>query len=713
MKINKIVLYNFNSYEGWNEFDFSCTDQNRNIILIGGKNGAGKTSLFTAIKIALYGPLAYGYVGVNPYYIAKIKDCINSKAFQKDRVESKVEITISLMVEREIQEYQITREWDYSKQKLDENYYVKTNGRMLDEQELSYFQNYLQGLVPPDLFEFFLFDGEEVGSVFSTTNYNTYVRNAVYTLCGLDIFEIIRKQTKGYVGKASIEEEASLYESYEDLKSSVEALEASKGIADADIISDQTELEEVETALTELETAFKNAGGITESERKKLLAEFSEAEHIKAETSTSLKMFVEGLMPFFILSDFTNKITSQLDFEEKGEIFYYVQQKIKRSDIADVLSGTVDDEKIDTLLDLLISKFKPKGFSESAEPIHDLSKEGKGRVNAVISSVEDFDVDAMIHVVKQKQSASERTMEINRLLKSAMTDEDAARYSEKENILLKRKEEISQRLYENKAKLESLNEQLAEIKSLRDKAWQRVKDNTQNKHVFELSKGLSFMMDTILSTKTVKIKKKLEGLIVEKLQHIYRKDNLITHIEIGDDFQFNLYQYETYSIAELTYLIQNLGKEGFALTIGKQGQNELFNKFSVSNINDLQSVLSVVENEAIPLYKNIDLSRLSKGERQIFILSLYWAVIELSGKDIPFIIDTPYARIDANHRKEISEKFFPNISKQVVILSTDEEINEEYYGIIKPYIAKEYLLINDENQNRTTVKGHYFFGDKL
>lgn len=70
---------------------------------------------------------------------------------------------------------------------------------------------------------------------------------------------------------------------------------------------------------------------------------------------------------------------------------------------------------------------------------------------------------------------------------------------------------------------------------------------------------------------------------------------------------------------------------------------------------------------------------------------------------------TPYARIDANHRREISEKFFPNISDQVIILSTDEEINEEYYKIIKPYISKEYLLINDENENRTTIENNYFF----
>ena len=156
--------------------------------------------------------------------------------------------------------------------------------------------------------------------------------------------------------------------------------------------------------------------------------------------------------------------------------------------------------------------------------------------------------------------------------------------------------------------------------------------------------------------------------------------------------------------------MRNLGKGAFAQAIGKKGQSILFEKYGVSTMGELQVALSFDSAEEICLYKNIDLSRLSKGERQIFILSLYWAVIELSGQDIPFVIDTPYARIDANHRKEISEKFFPNISKQVVILSTDEEINEEYYEIIKPYIAKEYLLVNDENQNRTTVENRYFFG---
>lgn len=712
MKINRIVLYNFNSYEGLNEFDFTSNDGDKNIILIGGKNGAGKTSLFTAIKIALYGPLAFGYVGVNSTYIAKIKDCINSKTFQKDVVKSYVQISVSLMVEREIKEYEITREWDYTKQKLEEDYFVISEGHRLDEQELSYFQNYLQGMIPPDLFEFFLFDGEEVGSIFSTSNYNTYVRNAVYTLCGLDVFEIIRKYTTGYAGKSNSVDEDKIHAKYEELRSNVEKMETGFAELESKNVVDQEELEKIETELTEVETAFKNAGGITEAERQTLLKEFTEAEQIKTESLTKIKLFVEGLMPFFILKDFTGKISDQLDFEEKGEIFYYIQQKLKKQEIKETLneSQNVSDETVDVLLEFILKKFKPKGFREGDQPVHDLSKEGIGRVNAMISSIDDFDVESMIQLVENRKAAAEKTMEINRILKNAMTDEDAGKFSEKENALLKKKDEITSRIHASEMLLSNMKDELIIATQQRDRAFQTIKDNAQNKHIFELSTGLSQMMGSMLSVKTESIKRNLEKLIVENLQHIYRKNNLITHIEIEDDFQFNLYQNVRYSNTELLHLIRNLGKDVFATEIGKKGMEILYKKYKVDSVQSLQQELASNEHKNTHnLYKRIDISRLSKGERQIFILSLYWAIIELSGQDIPFIIDTPYARIDANHRKEISEKFFPNISKQVVILSTDEEINEEYYEIIKPHIAKEYLLINDESQNRTTVEQHYFF----
>lgn len=708
MKINKLLLYNFNSFEGENTFDFTSHDE-KNIILIGGKNGAGKTSLFMAIKIALYGPLAFGYLGVNPHYIAKIKDCINSKAFQTDKVEAKVQLTISLMIERELKEYTLTREWDYSKQKLVEEFSINEGDKVLNDQEKSYFQNYLKGLIPPDLFEFFLFDGEVVGDIFSTSTYNKYVQNAVYTLCGLDIYEIIRRFTAGYIGKSSNENEEEYVRNYEAIKEKIESCEEKKAEIEHKIRAEEDRLDQIETELSEVETAFKNAGGITAKERKRLAKEFDEAERVKADSAAQIKLFVEGLMPFYLVKDYNSSIKKQIDIEEEMAIYQYIERKLNKDELVTALQNASSKKTIDQMLSLILSQFKPEKEEKNDEPLFGLSREERSRVDGVISTLNTFDTNHMISVIASREKASDKTAEINRVLKNSMDEEDASDYTRRENELLKEKETTNGQLYQNRTQLGEINDELTQLTVERDRAKQNVLNHIQNRHVYELSDGLANMMSTLLSEKTVSIKHDLEELIVSNLKRIYRKNNLITYIEIGDNFQLNLYQDAIYSSAELLHLLKNLGKDEFSLAIGKAGKKKLFSEFKVDTVKELARSLKLNGKDNIQLFKNIDLNRLSKGERQIFILALYWAIIEVSGKDIPFVIDTPYARIDADHREEISKEFFPNISNQVVILSTDEEINERYYKLLKPHISQEYLLVNDESQNKTTVENRYFF----
>ena len=712
MKINKIKLYNFNSYEGENEFDFVNQDQSKNIVLIGGKNGAGKTSLFTAIKIALYGPLAFGYVGANSHYIAKIKDCINSKAFQKDEVESEVQLTLSLMVERELKNYVVTRRWRFVNQKLEEKYSVEEEGRFLEQQELSYFQNYLQGLIPPDLFEFFLFDGEEVGNIFSTSSYNSYIKNAIYTLCGIDIFEIIRKFTCSYSGKPSGEVDKERYSQYEQLKLLAEQLDDKKTSLGKRLEEEKQKYEQLEVELFDLETAYKNAGGITQEEREKLAREFEEAEKLKTEASIKIKMFVEGLMPFFIVGEYANKITKQFSIQEKKETYEYFEKNIMDSALTETIHNNVSigDEALETLFDEILKYLKPSDETDF-KFIHDLSKEEISRINIMIDNLKAFDKEEMIEIINQRKHYSERTMEINKILRSAMSDEDANRYVTKENLLLRKKDDCHRMIKDLQEERTSIEEEFVVVEQQRNKALQELKENAQNKHVYELSSGITSIMDSVLKKKAISIRENLGELISNNLRHMYRKNNLITQIEIDENFGFHLYQNAVYTHSELAYLYRNLGVDNFADEVGNAGIEMLKKRFNIISINELQKAFNASDSEAtIDLFKKIDISRLSKGERQIFILALYWAIIELSGQDIPFVIDTPYARIDANHRKEISEKFFPNISKQVIILSTDEEIDEEYYEILKPHIAREYLLVNDESQNRTSIEQHYFFG---
>lgn len=569
MKINKVKLHNFSSYEGNNEFDFEITDAGKNIVLIGGKNGAGKTSLFTAIKVALYGPLAYGYVGVNSHYISKIKDLINSKAFQQEVVESEVQLTLQLKIERDIRNYVITRKWDYTNQKLTEEYTVERDGKLLNDQELSYFENYLRSIIPPDLFEFFLFDGEEVGNIFSTSAYNTYVRNAVFTMCGMDVFEIIRKFTGGYVAKNNSNDDDEVYDTYESAKQQIESLETEKENLDIEVGNLTKELENIGIQLTELATAFKNAGGISRKEKKQLEDEYALAEKVKTESLTNIKLFVEGLMPFYILRNFADPIMAQLDFEEKGEIFYYVQSKLKRDVISDLLKGDVSDAKVDQLMDHLLDTFRPKGFREDMEMMFDLSKEDIGRVNGIVSSLDDFDVSAMVDMVNKRRAASERTAEINRILKNSMSEEDINEFAQRENEILKKKDDLSSILYDSQHRLEEIDRELQMQEQTRDKAMHILKSNAQNRHVYELSSGISSMMEQFLEEKTVSIRRKLEKAIVQKLKSIYRKNNLITHIEIGKNFDFNLYQDEEYNGKELLTLYKNLGNSEFTNLIGK------------------------------------------------------------------------------------------------------------------------------------------------
>ena len=84
--------------------------------------------------------------------------------------------------------------------------------------------------------------------------------------------------------------------------------------------------------------------------------------------------------------------------------------------------------------------------------------------------------------------------------------------------------------------------------------------------------------------------------------------------------------------------------------------------------------------------------RLSEGEKQIFAISVLWGLARASAHPLPAIIDTPMARLDAAHRRHLVERYFPHASHQVLILSTDTEVDRHYYQALQPHIARAYHL---------------------
>jgi DNA sulfur modification protein DndD len=105
--------------------------------------------------------------------------------------------------------------------------------------------------------------------------------------------------------------------------------------------------------------------------------------------------------------------------------------------------------------------------------------------------------------------------------------------------------------------------------------------------------------------------------------------------------------------------------------------------------------------------------RLSEGEKQIFAIAVLWGLASASARPLPAVIDTAMARLDAAHRQHLVERYFPNASHQVVIFSTDTEVDRHYYQALQPYIARAYHLNYDDEQRRTVGEEGYFWKEPV
>ena len=104
---------------------------------------------------------------------------------------------------------------------------------------------------------------------------------------------------------------------------------------------------------------------------------------------------------------------------------------------------------------------------------------------------------------------------------------------------------------------------------------------------------------------------------------------------------------------------------------------------------------------------------LSAGEKQLMVISILWALAICSKKKLPVIIDTPLSRMDSQHRTALITTYFPNAGEQTIILSTDSEIDEGYYNLMKDNIGDEFTLNYDEVTRSTSIQKGYLIGAKI
>jgi len=102
-------------------------------------------------------------------------------------------------------------------------------------------------------------------------------------------------------------------------------------------------------------------------------------------------------------------------------------------------------------------------------------------------------------------------------------------------------------------------------------------------------------------------------------------------------------------------------------------------------------------------------SGLSAGEKEVFAVSLLWGLAQTSQLKLPIVIDTPLSRLDSTHRDNIVNNYFPNAGEQVIILSTDTEIDKDYYRTLKTRLSGAGSLVFDQQREFTTFQEGYFW----
>ena len=718
MKINKLRLKNFRAYEDEIEFDFTTTE-NKNIILIGGENGAGKSTIFESIKLCIYGPLAYRYQGQNSSYINKIKSNINNNSLINSNVESFVSIDIELVENTEKNVYTLKRKWIYKDKNISEECKVYKNYSIepLDLEEQNYFENYLKSIISPKLFDFFFFDGELLSNFFISKQSNSNLNQALLTLCNYDTLDVLQSTIMSTRRKFSGSDNKEIEEAninYLNLENKLADLYKKKYELESNIGLIETELEELEMNKSNLEKSFRKRGGLLAEEIEKLNKEITNLENRRGELNILIKNFCNETLPFLILKNKLPKLKEQIENENKILVYTQLQDKLNYNYIFNIIKDKVSEDQASvfakSISDAFIQDLRPKLEDEDFEIIHRLSNDESNSILSNIKSILNYDSKEISSYYDEIRYISKKIEEIRSVLKSSLDNEGLNEFIINMTNITDSISKLveSKNQYENE--IEQLNLEINSTINEIDKAKSKYFNLLKSNNIVDMSGKIIVLLNDIISTLTKKKIQDVKENFMYIFKRLFKKDGFIEQIDIDDNFNVSLYINKLYGIFDIENMLENIGYVDMYKKLGRLFFKDLYSELNIEGYNELKhSLKNVTSMKLLNLRTKIDIESLSNGEKQIYILCLYWSLIKASGMDVPFIIDTPFARIDEIHRQNIVSEFFSTISSQVIILSTNTEIDQQSYKALKDIISKEYLIEYDDKARKTRKFDGYFY----
>ncbi|KQY91220.1 hypothetical protein ASD24_24225 [Paenibacillus sp. Root52] len=658
MHIQKLALRNIGAYHGeLNKFDFRTT-ANRNVILLGGKNGAGKTTILESLRIVLFGSMAYGFVTENEPYYRKIRTLLNRKAINENETDAfQITLDYSSTEDFELHEYSLVRSWRIKNDRIRESFAVKRDNQFLTAQQTSDFQSRLREEMPPKLFELCLFDGEDISRIVSEEKIPEYLKESGKILFNLDLFVNLEKDLNTYrmqyaQQNASAAEEVAQFEKLE-----IEIDQLKKTIEEKQQFSIlySEEIDNLNDTIKQDKNDFEVHGGLLQEKRQEIVSRINVIENKRKTNSEHVRHFVSSLLPFFIARKHLRQVYHQLNKEKQYESYDYIANSLVEEQLASLLNSVlepskeIDESEVTSVFEGILNLIKPdqtqlihRASFEQRSEIHNLNKQIQA-LN-VAEYTKRFDENAMLlkeaQELRTKLETNDRASEFKELLGRI---EQKTKQVEQHKILI---EQLG-------LEIQNLSESLHTKLSQKDKVEEKIREYHKSEKSYEMTEKLLTVSQRFRERQW---RKKLDDVANETVRMIdvlFRKKDFIKRIHI-DHITFEL---------------------------------KLFNL----------------------LNQEISKERLSAGEKEMLMLTVILAMFRVSGWKLPFVFDTLMGRLDQDHKKSLIQHFIPRCGEQVLMFTTDSEITSEQFPVIEEITNRCYTLEYDASQESAViVKDRYF-----
>lgn len=660
MYFTKVELHNFGIYKGTHEMCLTDQIGDRNITLVGGLNGRGKTTFHDSILIALYGKQALKYIQEKARsYDKMLIDHINKHA-----TDDETYVAVSLCLD-DGTSLRVKRSWTAKGKKADQQIIVEKDG-VVDKYLGESWSYYIEEILPFGIARFFFFNNEKITQLADDTSFEQ-IKSSIKSAIGVSSIEkaidhtdeVIRRKKKALAAFESSEENVG----YQDVERQITDIDLRLAESTKQANALERRCETLAAAYEAKEKEFWSSGGDLSRNRDSIKAEMqkisSEVERVQEEI---MQLTVDASTPLFmcrslVTQSYENELSSQ-QTEAKlysDRIIVDLHQKILERLAACGLNPS-DLRTVQNIVNEVLVGHIPKSATE--ETVKNMSATSMMLYKRLITEVFQNITQRIDTLVNRVDAQESELMSLDAHLGAA--DEKT----------------LAMQLYDALKSIEA-------EKNLADSEYKR-------------------QLETIES-----LKRQRELLVSKRIQLI----KAIAEKEHANDDNARIVKYAAMSIEVLREFKVRLQREKVEKLSSTATRCflELVEKDSlVSEIKIDPSTLDVtiLDLDGNELLK----SQLSAGEQQMFAVAIVWALALTSGYKAPVIIDTPMARLDSSHRANFVTKYLPAASSQVMVLSTDEEVYGRYLALVRDNVVDYYTLLYREEEQCTSIV-HGYFGE--